>query len=335
MSDYRMVSVGWVKADRNQPRRTFNQDSIEGMAESIRSSGVIEPIVVRGDGTLLNGERRWRAARLAGLTEIPAIVREDVDEISAMELQAIEATQDEEVPTLERYEFWHKLYLKEKERDPNFTLQKLGAILGVKERTFVGAFKAIGAPEELKDMVRRGEIGASLLPIIDAQGLADGERVKIAEKIKSGVFRTTGTTLQSELMPLVRTAPEPVRRKLVHEGDYSLEDARREIEHVERVEAAREALSSGQVYEEPPMSLGEFALKLESKVSTLSRILNESANNAVADGVADWMWKDLVVALDALIDAVQAVKASRGSGRPLAELPSLQEPLEEHQTLQS
>lgn len=315
-SAFRLVPIDWVKPDPNQPRRTFDEGAIAGMAESMRSSGVIEPVLVCADGTLLNGERRWRAAKMAGLTEIPAIVKEDLDDLAAMEIQAVEATQDEEVPTLERYEFWHRLYLKEKERNAKFSIVDLGRILGVKERTIAGAFKAIGAPEELKEMVREGQIGASLLPIIDGEGLGDLERIQIARKITSGVFRTTGTTLQSELMPLVRKAPESVRHKLVNEPDYSLEDAKREVGHLERVEAARRAMESGEEYREPPMSLGEFGLKLESKVATLSRVLDDVARNAVAANLPDWMWNDLLGAIDRLIAALEAVKASRGTRQP-------------------
>jgi len=325
-SDYRLVPIDWVRADPNQPRRTFDEAAIEGMAETMRSSGVIEPVLVRADGTLLNGERRWRAANMAGLTEIPAIVREDVDDVAAMEIQAVEATQDEEVPTLERYEFWHRLYQKEREQNPQFTIADLARILGVKPGTVSGAFKAVGAPEELKEMVRRGEIGASLLPIIDSEGLSQSERLGIARKIASGVFRTTGTTLQSELMPLVRRAPEPVREKLIGDPTYSLEDAKEQVAHLERVEAARQAMESGEQYREPPMSLGEFGLKLESKVATLTRVLGEVATTGVASNLADWLWNDLLAAMDRLIAAVEAIKASRTESQPLGELPSLAEP---------
>ena len=87
-----------VEPNREQPRKTFNQESLEELAESIKIYGVIQPIVVskqNGYYSIVAGERRWRAAKLAGLEEIPAIIREDDEQINK-EIALIENIQRED-----------------------------------------------------------------------------------------------------------------------------------------------------------------------------------------------------------------------------------------------
>ena len=323
---YKLVDINWVKPDPNQPRRTIDQESINEMAQTMRASGVIEPIIVRSNGTIINGQRRWTAAKKAGLKQIPAIIKGELNDLEVMELQAIEATQDQEVPTLERYEFWAKLYQKEREGNPDFSIQQLAAVIGKSERSIISAFRAVGAPEAMKQIVREGKMGASLLPVVDGHGLSENERIELFRKIADGHIPTTGTTLQSKLMPLIDTAPKSVRHKLINEPNYTLDDAETEASHIRRAEATKEALESGQAYREPPMSLGEFGLKLESKIQDLTRVLDEVSRAGVADNVTEWLWRDIAKALDKLVSAIKTFKDSRGLGVPLGELPALGEP---------
>ena len=98
------LKITEVEPNRDQPRRTFKQESLEELAESIKTYGVIQPIVVsKKDGyySIIAGERRWRAAKLAGLEEIPAIIRED-DEQTNKEIALIENIQREDLNPLEK-----------------------------------------------------------------------------------------------------------------------------------------------------------------------------------------------------------------------------------------
>ena len=98
------LKITEVEPNREQPRRTFNQESLEELAESIKVYGVIQPIVVtkrEGYYSIIAGERRWRAAKLAGLEEIPAIIRED-DEQTNKEIALIENIQREDLNPLEK-----------------------------------------------------------------------------------------------------------------------------------------------------------------------------------------------------------------------------------------
>ena len=98
------LKITEVEPNREQPRRTFNQESLEELAESIKTYGIIQPIVVskrEGYYSIIAGERRWRAAKLAGLEEIPAIIRDD-DEQTNKEIALIENIQREDLNPLEK-----------------------------------------------------------------------------------------------------------------------------------------------------------------------------------------------------------------------------------------
>ena len=98
------LKITEVEPNREQPRKTFNQESLEELAESIKEYGVIQPIVVskqEGYYAIVAGERRWRAAKIAGLNEIPAIIREDDDQINR-EIALIENIQREDLNPYEK-----------------------------------------------------------------------------------------------------------------------------------------------------------------------------------------------------------------------------------------
>ena len=93
------LKISEVEPNRDQPRKKFDQETLEELAESIKMYGVIQPIVVskkEGYYSIIAGERRWRASKIAGLTEIPAIIRED-DERKNKEIALIENIQREDL----------------------------------------------------------------------------------------------------------------------------------------------------------------------------------------------------------------------------------------------
>jgi ParB family chromosome partitioning protein len=97
------VAIDQIEANPNQPRKDFDFKSLDDLAASIKSSGVIQPVIVRRQGTgyqLIAGERRWRAARQAGLEHIPAIVREATD-AQSLELALVENLLREDLNPIE------------------------------------------------------------------------------------------------------------------------------------------------------------------------------------------------------------------------------------------
>ena len=105
-----MVSLSLVEPNRKQPRKSFNEDKLEELADSIKQQGVLIPLMVRHNGNMFEiiaGERRWRASKKAGLKEIPVIIRDDLTEEQIFEIQLIENIQREDLNPIEealRYE---------------------------------------------------------------------------------------------------------------------------------------------------------------------------------------------------------------------------------------
>lgn len=108
----RTVRLASVEPDRSQPRKTFNEESLNELAESIKKNGLIEPIVVVQNGsryTIVAGERRWRACQIAGIQEIPVIVRSFENDQQKMEFSLIENIQREDLNPIEEAQAYRRL----------------------------------------------------------------------------------------------------------------------------------------------------------------------------------------------------------------------------------
>lgn len=108
---YRMVSADLLKPNPSQPRKRFDQDALEELAESVRENGVIQPLIARkidGGFEIVAGERRWRAAKMAGLEKLPVVIRTATDQDVA-ELTLIENIQREDLNPIEEAEAYEKL----------------------------------------------------------------------------------------------------------------------------------------------------------------------------------------------------------------------------------
>ena len=114
MSQMAEIEIADIIPNPTQPRTQFDEEALDELADSIRQLGVIQPVTVKkGDGgkyVIISGERRWRAARLAGLTQVPAIVIE-ADDRKAMELALIENLQREDLNPIEEAEGYKTLSL--------------------------------------------------------------------------------------------------------------------------------------------------------------------------------------------------------------------------------
>src|SRR4051794_3651459 len=98
--EFELIPLKQVHADPDQPRREIDDEAVRELAETLKTVGMIEPVIVRPDKkgyTLVVGHRRRRAAEIAGLTEIPSIVRGDLSELEVMRMQAVEDAQNEDL----------------------------------------------------------------------------------------------------------------------------------------------------------------------------------------------------------------------------------------------
>src|SRR5262249_51638403 len=156
-------------------------------------------------------------------------------------------------------------------------------VLGKSDRAVASVIGSgyVEAPQAIKNMVEKGKLGASIVPIINAAGLEPEDRVKLAEKISAGTISTTGTTLQSQLMPRVRVGDE-IARRLIRDPNFSLEDARRADEAraaAKADEIRREKLRRAKENErERPKTMSEVSFEIEGDFVSLTgklRSLNE------------------------------------------------------------
>ena len=127
------LKIGEIEPNRSQPRKDFSHEELEELAESIKKYGVMSPIIVKksDDGyTIIAGERRWRAARIAELDEVPVIIK-DVDELTAAEMAIVENIQRTDLNPVEEANAYKKFIV-----DYKLTQQELAATIG-KSREYV------------------------------------------------------------------------------------------------------------------------------------------------------------------------------------------------------
>ena len=158
-----------IEPNRGQPRKHFDETALSELAQSIEKHGVIQPLLVRplSDGSyqLVAGERRWRAARMAGLTEVPVVIR-DLSEEDAMALSLIENLQREDLDPIEEAEGYRTLM-----ETCGITQEEAAARVGKSRPAVANLMRLLGLPKEVRDMVSVGTLSAgharALLPLAD------------------------------------------------------------------------------------------------------------------------------------------------------------------------
>lgn len=175
------IDINDIKPNSRQPRKTFNEEKIDELASSIEAHGLIQPIMVRGAEKgfeLVAGERRWRAARKAGLKKIPAIVR-DLDEQQNMLIAIIENMQREDLNAIEE-----ALALNEMIRTFGLTQEEVSRSVGKSRPYITNALRLLKLPEPVQQMVSGGAISGGHARAI--AGMKDEEeQIKAAEKAVS------------------------------------------------------------------------------------------------------------------------------------------------------
>ncbi|MGN7477739.1 ParB/RepB/Spo0J family partition protein [Solibacillus silvestris] len=173
------VAVAKILANPFQPRKIFDETTIEELAASIREHGIIQPIIVRKSGKkyeIVAGERRYRAAKNAGLTEVPVIVK-DFNEQQMMEVAILENLQREDLTPIEEAEAYNSLIVK-----LNFTQEDLAKRLGKSRPHIANLIRLLQLPEDVRELVNEGKLtmghGRALL------GLKNKRRIpEVANKV--------------------------------------------------------------------------------------------------------------------------------------------------------
>jgi ParB family chromosome partitioning protein len=153
----RRMPLTWLQPGAFQPRRHFDQDALKGLAESIKERGILEPLLVRpmpGRDTceIIAGERRWRAAQMAGLHDVPVIVR-DMDDRAALEFGLIENVQRQDLSPLEEAEGYKRLL-----EEFSHTQENLAKIVGKSRPHITNLLRILGLPQAVKQMIENGDL---------------------------------------------------------------------------------------------------------------------------------------------------------------------------------
>jgi ParB family chromosome partitioning protein len=200
--DRQKVALAVLKPGRFNPRRNFAEAQLEELAASIRERGLVQPLVVRPSGDtyeIVAGERRWRAAQLANLHEVPVVVRTLTDQ-EAVEIAIIENVQREDLNAIEEGE-GYKLLVE----GHGYTQEELAAIIGKSRSHLANTLRLLKLPESVQDLVRSGALSAGhVRPLI---GRADA--VALASRI---VIRGLNVR-QAEALAQDRAASKPRRQK--------------------------------------------------------------------------------------------------------------------------
>ncbi|MFN0064179.1 MAG: ParB/RepB/Spo0J family partition protein [Myxococcaceae bacterium] len=149
------LSLEMIQRDVHQPRKHMDDKQLRALADSIREQGVLQPILVRrtnGAFQIIAGERRWRAAQMAGLTEIPALVREVAD-AEAFELALVENLQRSDLNPIEEAEGYHRLI-----EEFGLSQEKAAQRVGKERSTVANALRLLGLPDEVKAMLVEGSL---------------------------------------------------------------------------------------------------------------------------------------------------------------------------------
>lgn len=175
------LEIGQIKPNPDQPRKEFDEVRLEELALSIKEHGIVQPVIVRkvGDGyELVAGERRWRAAQLAGLTKVPALVRE-FTEAERMEIALIENLQREDLNPLEEAEAYRALM------DAfGLTQEALAKRLGRSRSQVANTLRLLQLPDRVQEEIRAGRLSMGHAKVLG--GVEDpAELVALAEKVVS------------------------------------------------------------------------------------------------------------------------------------------------------
>ncbi len=155
-----MVPIEKVSANPDQPRRTFDKDQLTDLSNSIREKGIIQPLIVRthprrsGEYEIVAGERRWRAAQMAKLHQVPVIIRE-FDDTEVLEVAIIENIQRADLNPVEEAAGYSQLMEKF-----GHTQEKLAEVLGKSRSHIANCVRLLGLPEEVRGYLRDGKLSA-------------------------------------------------------------------------------------------------------------------------------------------------------------------------------
>ncbi len=216
------LRISDIEPDRSQPRKTFTEEALAELADSISQHGVLQPLVVRpnplGGYRIIAGERRWRASRLAGLTEVPAIIK-DVTDAEAMEIALIENLQREDLDPIEEAQGYRQLI-----DSCGYTQEQAAARLGKSRTGVTNSLRLLNLEDAVLDLVHTGKLSTGHAKVLlSLEGQLQCQAA--AQVVKEGL-----TVRQTEqLCKKLKKAPaaekvQPLRPALPGEVELALRE---------------------------------------------------------------------------------------------------------------
>ena len=206
------LKIGDLEPNRSQPRKDFSQEELETLAESIKQYGVMSPIIVKKtvDGyRIIAGERRWRAARLAGLEEVPVIVKE-VDDITASEMAIVENVQRTDLNPVEEASAYKTLI-----EEYDLTQEEIAEKIGKSRSSVANSIRLLDLPEVALDLLAQGKISTGHAKVL--LGIKNTEKInEVAKEVAEKELSVKETEV------LVKRANNPKKeKKVVKDFDYT------------------------------------------------------------------------------------------------------------------
>jgi len=251
-----LIGIDEITPNPYQPRKDFDEEELQNLANSIKEHGLIQPVVVVKEGNIYNlvvGERRWRAAQKAGLSKIPALIKKK-EEVRLLEMAIVENIQRENLNPLEEAEAFGQLL-----EEFGLTQEQLAVKVGKNRSTVANILRLLNLPQEVKENLRKGLISSGharailMLDREDAQILfcdkiiREGLSVRQAEELAGNkdkekkkkitrVYKTVEVMdIQENLQKLFGTRVEIKHREKANKGKieisyYSLDDLNRLVD---------------------------------------------------------------------------------------------------------
>lgn len=208
------IEIARIRANRYQPRQIFDAAALESLAASLKQHGLIQPITVRkaeaGRYELISGERRWRAAKLAGLSTIPAILK-DVGDQELMEWALLENLQREDLNPIEKAKAYEKLIA-----EFSLTQEAIASRMGINRSSVSNFLRLLHLPPVLWDEISKGHLSmghAKVLLSLESQS----EQLKLAHEITSrgiSVRQAEAAVHRIKKQPVVEKAAKPLSQNI-------------------------------------------------------------------------------------------------------------------------
>lgn len=224
-NEIQTLKISQIEPNRSQPRRSFDEEALGELAESIREHGVLQPILVRpqiyGGYQIVAGERRYRASRMAGLSEIPAIVRE-LSDSETMQIALIENLQRRDLSPLEEAKGYKTLM-----DEYNFSQEEVARTVGKSRPAVANTLRLLSLPEDVKPLLEDGSLSAgharAILSIED-EALATDTAQKVVKEGLSVRETENLTKKLSKPKKAKKNASSPVKPPAFTEVELALSE---------------------------------------------------------------------------------------------------------------